>query len=184
MTGPFGRAIGLGAALWLLATVAIRLAGQWVMRPEPTFLLADFLVGGAAMALLGPRLRLRISADPADADAAALGLILPGMLADAAAVALPPAVRISTPAAAARGLTLPVRRAEAAAALAFRHVYPNLSPALGNGFGALMLWYYGAAALAIALQARWGGGRDAGADDGRSRRDRRRDHDQGVARAP
>ncbi len=154
MTGPFGRAIGLGAALWLLATVAIRLAGQWVMRPEPAFLLADFLVGGAAMALLGPRLRLRISADPADADAVALGLILPGMLADAAA------------------------------ALAFRHVYPNLSPALGNGFGALMLWYYGAAALAIALQARWGGGRDAGADDGRSRRDRRRDHDQGVARAP
>ena len=152
MTGPFGRAIRLGAALWLVATIAIRLAGQWVLRPDPTFLLADFLVGGAAMALLGPRLRLRVSADARDADAVALGLILPGMLADAAV------------------------------ALAFRHVYPNLSPALGNGFGALMLWYYAVAALAITLQAR-GGGRGAGADDGGSGRDRRRDHDQGVARA-
>ncbi len=153
MTGPFGRAILLGGALWLVATVAIRLAGQWVLRPDPAFRLADFLVGGAAMALLGPRLRLRISADAEDADAVALGLILPGMLADAAV------------------------------ALAFRHVYPNLSPALGNGFGALMLWYYAVAALAITQQARRGGGRDAGADDGRSRRGRRRDHDQGVARA-
>ncbi len=153
MTGPFARAICVGAALWLVATIAIRLAGQWVLRPDPSFLLVDFLVGGAAMALLGPRLRLRISADARDADAVALGLILPGMLADAAV------------------------------ALAFRHVYPNLSPALGNGFGALMLWYYAVAALAITLQARRGGGRDAGADDGRSRRDRRRDHDQGVARA-
>ncbi len=152
MTGPFARAIWLGGALWFVATVAIRLAGQWVLRPDPTFLLADFLVGGAAMALLGPRLRLRVSADGRDADAVALGLILPGMLADAAV------------------------------ALAFRHVYPNLSPALGNGFGALMLWYYAVAALAITLQAR-GGGRGAGADDGGSGRDRRRDHDQGVARA-
>ncbi len=152
MTGAFGRAIGLGAALWLVAPVAIRLAGQWVLRPDPTVLLADFLLGGAAMALLGPWLRGRVSADRADADAVALGLILPGMLGDAAA------------------------------ALAFRHVYPNLSPGVGNGFGALMLWYYAVAALAIALQARRGGGRDAGADDGRSGRDRRRDHDQGVAR--
>ncbi len=152
MTGAFGRAIRLGAALWLVATVAIRLAGQWVLRPDPTFLLADFLLGGAAMALLGPRLRLRVSAEAREADVVALGLILPGMLGDAAV------------------------------ALAFRHVYPNLSPALGNGFGALMLWYYAVAALAITLQARRGGERDAGADDGGSGRDRRRDRDQGVAR--
>ena len=153
MTGPFGRAMRLGAVLWLVATLAIRLAGQWVLRPEATFLLADFVIGGAAMALLGPRLRLRISADARDAYAVALGLILPGMLADAVVT------------------------------LGFRHVYPNLSPLLGDAFGALMLWYYAVAALAITLRVWRDGGRDAGADDGGPGGDRRRDHDQGVARA-
>ena len=147
----FARAALLGALLWLVAAAALRLAGQWVLHPDPASLLGAFLIGGAAMALLGPVLRLRLSRDPAAADTIALGLILPGMLGDVAI------------------------------ALAFPHVYPNLPPALGNSFAALALWCYAVAALAITLHARLGGGRDAGADDGRSGRDRRGDHDQGLA---
>ncbi len=123
---PFQRALLFGAVLWLLATFAIRAAGQFVFRPDPLSLLGAFLIGGIALALLGPRLRLRISRDRRDADAVALGLILPGMFADAAA------------------------------ALGFRHVYPNLSPLGGNVFAALMLWYYAVTALAITLEARRG----------------------------
>ena len=156
MKQPFPRAVLTGALLWLVATLTIRLAGQFVLRPQPGAIVVAFLAGGAAMALLGPRLRLRISRHRADADTVALGLILPGMLADAAV------------------------------AFGFRHVYPNLSPALGNDFAALMLWYYAVAALAITLHARLGGRpdgeSDAGVDDGRSGGDRRRDHDQGLAR--
>ena len=158
MQTPFSRALLLGAALWLLATLAIRAAGQLVFRPDPVSLTAALLLGGAGMALLGPLLRLRLTRDPRDADAVALGLVLPGMFADAAV------------------------------ALGFRHVYPNLSPALGNDFAALMLWYYAVAALAITLHARRGAWRDgegdAGRNHGRSGRDRGRDHDQGLARAP
>ena len=152
MTSAFLRSARLGAVLWLAATIAIRLAGQWVFRPEPAALISVFLIGGVLMALIAPRMRVRVTRDPADADAIALGLILPGMVADAAV------------------------------ALAFRHVYPNLSPALGNDFAALMLWYYAVAALAITVHARLRGGSDAGTDHGRSGGDQRGDHDQGMAR--
>ena len=146
------RSALLGSAVWLVAAIALRFAGHWVVRPDPSSLLLAFLVSGVLMAVAGPRLRLRVSRDPADADTAALGLILPGMLGDT-------------------GL-----------ALVFPHVYPNLSPGLGESFAALALWCYAVAALAIVVQARLGRGRDAGADDGRSGRDRRGDHDQGLAR--
>lgn len=152
MNKPFPRAVLLGALLWLVAAVALRLIGQGALHPDPASLLVAFLVGGVLMAVLGPVLRLLLSRDPATADTIALGLILPGMLGDA-------------------GI-----------ALAFPHLYPNLPPTLGNSFAALALWCYAVAALAITLHARLGGGRDAGADDGRSGRDRRGDHDQGMAR--
>ena len=152
MKQPFFRAALLGAALWLGATIVIRLAGQYVFRPEPACIVAAFLVGGALMAVIGPRLRLRISRNAADADSVALGLILPGMLADAVV------------------------------ALGFRHVYPNLSPAVGRDFAALMLWYYAVAALATTLHGRLVGDGDAGVDDGRSGGDRRGDRNQSLAR--
>ena len=153
MDKPFPRALLVGGLLWCAATLALRLGGQWVLHPDPASLLGDFVIGGGLMAVAGPCLRIRLGRDPADAARVALGLILPGMLGDAGV------------------------------ALAFPHVYPNLSPALAGSFAALALWCYAVAALAITLHAGRDGGRDAGADDGRSGRDRRRDHDQGVARA-
>ncbi len=152
MNKLFPRSALLGALLWLVAAVALRLVGQGVLHPDPASLLGAFLIAGVLMAVLGPILRLRLSRDPAAADTIALGLILPGMLGDV-------------------GI-----------ALAFPHVYPNLPPALGDSFAALALWCYAVAGLAITLHARLDGGRDAGADDGRSGRDRRGDHDQGMAR--
>ena len=152
MNKVFPRALLLGALVWLAATCALRLVGQWLLRPGPVALLGAFAAGTVLMALAGPLLRLCVTRDASGAEAAALGLVLPGMLGDALV------------------------------ALAFSHVYPNLSPALGSSFASLALWYYGVAALAITLHARLSGGSNAGADDGRSGRDRRGDHDQGLAR--
>lgn len=136
MNRIFSHAVLLGAVLWLVATLAIRLFGQWVFHPDTTSLFVAVIGGGLLMAVIGPFLRLRISAHSACADTVALGLILPGMLGDAGV------------------------------ALGFRHVYPNLSPALGGTFAALMLWYYAIAAIAITLHARLGRGTKAGAGDG------------------
>lgn len=86
---------------------------------------AVFGVIGLAMAILGPALRRAIGAAPAQADLAAVAMTAPGLLLDAGVTAF------------------------------FDRLLPNIDPGSAGQFGALMLWGYGVAALAISLDAGW-----------------------------
>lgn len=84
---------------------------------------AIFAAVGLAMALLGPALRPGIGAARLQADRAAVALTAPGLLLDAGVTA------------------------------AFDRILPNVDPGRAGQFGALMLWGYGVAALAISIDA-------------------------------
>ena len=122
---PLGRFLLLGVLLWAAATVALRLAGHLVLKPEPAWLWGTFVVGALVLMALAVGLRRLLLPGGADADALALGIVGPGLVLDAG------------------GLLL------------FPRVFPNLDPTLDGTFGAVLLWGYGLIALAIAVEARW-----------------------------
>ncbi len=106
------RAMGLGFALWLLAMIAFRFAGEMFFLPEETprmivFVAAPILSG--IVAFLALKLLKEARGDEAEA---AVGLALPGMFLD----------------------TFVVHE--------FSRVFPNLDATLDSAFGALMLLCY------------------------------------------
>lgn len=107
------RFVLAGLALWLLATLIFRFAGQFFFVPDDIVLtiihvvIAPILFFGtrvilSACGLTGPE-RLRATA----------ALIIPGLLLDAAVVSH------------------------------FALVFPNLEPSLDKAFGGFLLWSYG-----------------------------------------
>ena len=118
------RFVWIGLAVWLLATLAIRLWGQSVFRARSA---ADWalLFGLTAVAIAVPISLLvrRLPTREAGLRAAVL-VVLPGMLLDTGSV------------------------------LWFRSVFPNLPEMAGMPFAALLLWAYTIALLAGAWSRR------------------------------
>jgi hypothetical protein len=112
------RFVWIGLAVWLLATLAIRLWGQTVFRTRSAAEWA-LLFGLTAVAIVVPISLLvrRLPTREAGLRAAVL-VVLPGLLLDTGSV------------------------------LWFRTVFPNLPETAGMPFAALLLWAYAIALLA------------------------------------
>jgi hypothetical protein len=112
------RFVWIGLALWLLATLAIRLWGQYVFRTRSAAEWA-LLFGVTAVVIAVPISLLvrRLPTGEAGLRAAVL-VALPGLLLDTGIV------------------------------LWFRSVFPNLPEMAGMPFAALLLWAYAIALLA------------------------------------
>ena len=112
------RFVWIGLAVWLLATLAIRLWGQSVFRSGSTTKWA-FLFGVTAVGIAVPISLLVRSLPTREAGLrAAVLVVLPGMLFDTGSV------------------------------LWLRFVFPNLPEMAGMPFAALLLWAYAIALLA------------------------------------
>jgi len=100
----------LGLLIWVVATFALRLAGQFVLRPGhwPSTVLL-FFVSFALMAWLARRLCRRLRLPPEQWPAGAISLALPTLLLDPFSSAF------------------------------FPVVFPNLAPQLAGVFGGWML---------------------------------------------
>lgn len=79
---PFLGALILGFLIWVGASLAFRLWGHAIFRPEPWSMILVYAAVAPAVAALGVWLRGRIW-PPRAADSVALGFMLPGMLGDA-----------------------------------------------------------------------------------------------------
>ncbi len=112
------RFVWIGLAVWLLATLVVRLWGQSVFRSGSTAKWA-LLFGLTAVAIAVPIsvLARRLPTREAGLRAAVL-IVLPGLLLDTGSV------------------------------LWFRSVFPNLPEMAGMPFAALLLWAYAIALLA------------------------------------
>jgi hypothetical protein len=118
------RFVWIGLAVWLLATLAIRLWGQSVFRTRSA---AEFaLLFGVTAVVIAVPISLLVRRLPTrEAGLRAVALIaLPGMLLDTGSV------------------------------LWFRSVFPNLPEMAGMPFAALLLWAYAIALLAGAWPRR------------------------------
>jgi len=105
----------IGFVLWLVATVAFRLGGQYVLDPGPTVgIVPLYVVTGAAMTGLALVLyRWRGVSGPAR-ERAAIALVLPGMVLDSVAI------------------------------VRFEAVFPNMVPNAAPYFGGVLLLAYAA----------------------------------------
>jgi hypothetical protein len=105
------RLLAYGLAIWLAATLALRVEGQWLLRPgnmAATLLL--FAVTFPAMAWLARRLCRTFQPRREDWPAGAVSLALPTLLLDPFSSAF------------------------------FPVVFPNMSPDVAGIFGGWMLW--------------------------------------------
>lgn len=119
--------VGVGCGVWLLATLAVRAAGQdFFLHDNLPVLAVLWLLGGAAMIGLALLLFLRAGLQPAQRFEAAVLLVLPGMLLDAVAVQ------------------------------DFAGFFPNMSEAAAGSFGAWLLLCYACVLLAALLPIRRG----------------------------
>lgn len=117
--------MGLGFALWFLATIAFRLAGQYLLDPTaPLVIGAVYVVTVPAMAALALVLyRWRGAAGWARLQAA-VALVLPGMLLDTFATAW------------------------------FEALFSNMAPAAAKYFGGLLLLAYASVLLSAFVPVR------------------------------
>jgi Family of unknown function (DUF5367) len=105
------RLIVVGFVIWLLATVALRLAGQRLLRPgEPSATLILFAVTFPLMALLVRRVCISARLPREEWLSAAVSLLLPTLLLDPFSSAF------------------------------FSIVFPNMVPEVAGVFGGWMLW--------------------------------------------
>ena len=115
-----------GFAIWLAATIALRLAGQWIIRPDSAVEVTILLVLSGVLMYRLPRALfrlMRISA--ADYAVGAILLVAPGMLLDTIS------------------------------AIAFTRVFPNIAPEAAGLFGGWLL-FCNVVALLSAASARRG----------------------------
>ena len=105
----------VGFAVWLLATLAFRLGGQYVLDPGPTVgLLPLYVVTGAAMTGLALLLYRWRGVYSAARERAAIALVLPGMVLDSVVLVW------------------------------FEPVFPNVAPEAAAYFGGVLLLAYAA----------------------------------------
>lgn len=78
------RVVIAGLTIWVVATVALRAAGQWVIRPDRLAAVAMLLVLSApAMFALPRRLFRRLGLPYAEYPRGVIALVAPGMVLDA-----------------------------------------------------------------------------------------------------
>ena len=112
------RFLGIGLAVWLAATLALRMVGQFVLRAgDPAHVAVVFGVTAMVIVVFLSRLVRSLPTREAGLRAAVL-IVLPGLLLDTGSV------------------------------LWFRAVFPNLPDSAGMLFASLLLWAYGLALLA------------------------------------
>jgi hypothetical protein len=100
-----------GLAIWLAATVALRMAGQHLLRPRnPVGTVILFAVSFPLMAWIVGRLCSRFHLPPESWPAGAISIALPTLLLDPFSSAF------------------------------FSIVFPNMAPEMGGVFGGWMLW--------------------------------------------
>ena len=114
------RGLIVGVVGWLVATLLFRLFGSWFLPADGASYLVALVVGGilAGVVVL---LAARLFCEAGKSARFALGLLVPGLLGDAAAT------------------------------LAFPTVFPALPPERAALFAAMMLWGYGLIAAVLAL---------------------------------
>ena len=116
-----------GFEIWLAATIALRLAGQWFIKPDDIAAVVTLLVISAPAMFYLPRfLFRRFSIDPSHYALGAIALVAPGMLLDAIS------------------------------AIGFPRVFPNMRPDAAGLFGGWLLFcnvmaLLSAAALGVRL---------------------------------
>jgi hypothetical protein len=72
-----------GFVIWLLASLALRLWGQWILRPADPIATVALLAVSAPLMFLLPRRLFRIfRIDPGDYAAGGIALVAPGMILD------------------------------------------------------------------------------------------------------
>lgn len=130
------RLIRTGFVIWLAATIALRLAGQGILRPgdwKGTLIL--FAITFPLMAWFVRRLCTSAHVPPADWFGAAVSLMLPTLLLDPFSSAF------------------------------FPVVFPNMSPEVAGVFGGWMLWCCAGGLVGVSIRrpARaWGGSGEPG----------------------
>lgn len=78
------RVAGAGFAIWLAATLALRAAGQWIIRPDHLFAIAALLALSAPAMFALPRgLFVRLGLPRDQYARGAIALVAPGMVLDA-----------------------------------------------------------------------------------------------------
>jgi hypothetical protein len=113
-----------GFAIWLAATIALRLAGQWVIRPGSALeILVLLAVSGVLMYQLPRGLFAAMRVAPADYARGAILLVAPGMLLDTIS------------------------------AIWFARVFPNIAPDAAGLFGGWLLFCNVIALISAALGA-------------------------------
>ena len=118
--------LGLGFALWFLATIAFRLAGGYLLDPTaPLVIGAVYVVTVPAMAALALALYRWRGATGWDRLRAAVALVLPGMLLDTFAMAW------------------------------FEALFSNMAPDAAKYFGGLLLLAYASVLLSAFVPTRW-----------------------------
>jgi len=112
-----------GLAGWALATLALRMAGQYVLRPgNGTGTLILFGVSFPLMAFVARRLCSRFQPRPEQWPAGAVAILLPTLLLDPFSSAFFPAV------------------------------FPNIAPELAGVFGGWMLWCCAGALVGVTIR--------------------------------
>ena len=112
-----------GVAIWIAATLALRLTGQHLLRPgDGAGTLILFAVSFPLMALLARRLCLRFHIRPEQWPAGAISLALPTLLLDPFS------------------------------SVFFPFVFPNMSPQVAGVFGGWMLWCCAGALVGVTLR--------------------------------
>jgi hypothetical protein len=114
-----------GFAIWLAATIALRLAGQWVIRPGTALDVAILLTVSGGLMYRLPRALFKIfSIASAEYAVGAIVLVAPGMLLDTAS------------------------------AIWFPRVFPNIAPESAGLFGGWLLFCNVIALLSAASAGR------------------------------
>jgi hypothetical protein len=126
LTGPTTRVfLALGFAVWFLATVAFRLAGQYLLNPSTPVVIGGLFVA-VVPAMIGLALVFYRWRDVTGTTRlqAAIALVLPGMLLDSLAVAW------------------------------FGTVFPNMVPGAAKYFGGMLLLAYASVLLSGFIPSR------------------------------
>ena len=77
------RVAATGFVIWLLATIALRLAGQWIVNPDSGASVAALLaVSAPVMFVLPRRIFAGLALDPDRYALAGIALVAPGMILD------------------------------------------------------------------------------------------------------
>jgi len=123
--------VGTGVGLWLLATLAFRLVGQFLLPPDDSGRVAIvFVTTVPVMAMLAFAVYSLLDVPPDRRLTAAALLVLPGMVLDAIVVTT------------------------------FEWVFANMSPATGSTFGGLLLLAYASVLLTGIVPLTYVGGSD------------------------